>query len=107
MQASIDVTGAPVVQNQINLYKLDFVTQRLKEQRVSFCGIVTHIRQHVRILSSALTSPFSLTRSKKPVNRILTSEMQVMGRLTHKLILRALMTRVRLRFSSDTQLEST
>ena len=32
------------VTHQINLYKLDFVTQRLKEQRVSFCGIVTHIR---------------------------------------------------------------
>jgi hypothetical protein len=34
----------PVMQNQINLYKLDFVTQRLKEQKVNFCGIVTHIR---------------------------------------------------------------
>lgn len=29
--------------NQINLYKLDFVTQRLKEQRVNFCGIVCYV----------------------------------------------------------------
>ena len=36
--------GMPHITNQINLYKLDFVTQRLKEQRVSFCGIVTHIK---------------------------------------------------------------
>ena len=43
IQAGIDGTGAPVIQNQINLYKYDFVTQRLREQLVSFCGIVTHI----------------------------------------------------------------
>lgn len=42
IQAGVD-GNAPVVQNQINLYKYDFVTQRLREQRVSFCGIVTHI----------------------------------------------------------------
>ena len=38
-----------IVGNQINLYKLDFVTQRLKEQRVNFVGIVTHIKSYVRL----------------------------------------------------------
>ena len=43
--------GTPIVITiQINLYKLDFVTQRLKEQRVNFCGIVTHIKQYVSSL---------------------------------------------------------
>lgn len=37
-----------LVTNQIQLYKLDFVTQRLKEQRVNFVGVVTHVKQHVR-----------------------------------------------------------
>jgi hypothetical protein len=50
IQAGID-GNTPVVQNQINLYKYDFVTQRLREQRVSFCGIVTHIQLHVSIIN--------------------------------------------------------
>ena len=38
-----------IFNNQINLYKLDFVTQRLKEQRVNFCGIVCHVKQYVTL----------------------------------------------------------
>ncbi|TNV73609.1 hypothetical protein FGO68_gene1044 [Halteria grandinella] len=38
--------GTILITNQINLYKLDFVTQRLKEQRVNFVGVVTHIKQY-------------------------------------------------------------
>lgn len=33
--------------NPVHLYKLDLVTQRVKEQKVSFCGIVTHIKHSV------------------------------------------------------------
>lgn len=29
------------------LYKYQFVTQRIKEQNVTFCGIVTHVKQGV------------------------------------------------------------
>eukprot|EP00347_Sterkiella_histriomuscorum_P016494 403352965 len=36
-----------VFTNQINLYKLELITNRLKEQRVSFCGIVSHVKQNV------------------------------------------------------------
>ena len=30
-----------------NLYKLDLVTQRVKEQKVTFVGIVTHVKCYV------------------------------------------------------------
>ncbi|CDW83715.1 UNKNOWN [Stylonychia lemnae] len=33
--------------NQINLFILEYITSRLREQRVSFCGIVCHIKQYV------------------------------------------------------------
>lgn len=37
------------ITNFIHLYKLDLITQRIKEQRVNFCGIVCHIKQKVRV----------------------------------------------------------
>ena len=30
-----------------HLYQLDMVTQRIKEQKVSFVGIVTHVKEFV------------------------------------------------------------
>ena len=40
--------------SQINLYKLELVTQRIKEQRVNICGIVCHVKQYVRVCINKL-----------------------------------------------------
>ena len=36
----------------INLYKFNMVTQRIKEQKASFVGIVMHVKQGVSVLFS-------------------------------------------------------
>ena len=33
-----------------HLYQLDMVTQRIKEQKVSFVGIVTHVKEFVSLI---------------------------------------------------------
>lgn len=41
----------------INLYKFNMVTQRIKEQKASFVGIVTHVKQGVSLLFVLFAKP--------------------------------------------------